>query len=102
MNFRHTIFLLTALAFAGCANAPSTARRPAVDRDRVVYTGSNVPRPRNEVTPYPLSANTPPGSVARRAGDLTPTEPVVGATNNTGPGDDTEPLRNTAGPAGSR
>lgn len=105
MKFCHPVFLLSAfvLVAASCTNRSSTAHRPAYNRDRVVYTGSNIPRQRNEVTPFPLAATVPRGSVERRAGDLTPSEPVVGATNNNVPNasENSEPLRGTAGPAGS-
>lgn len=100
-----TSLLLAGIALAGCASnrtAASTAARPDYFQNRVTYTGSNIPRPRNQVTDTPLFSTAPSQSVARNTPSLYPTDPVVGA--NAGPTNagDIGPNPNVgAGPAGS-
>ena len=110
MKTAFAIFL-AAVALAGCAQN-DVARRDG-DKRRVAYvaphdyfkdrhtiTGSNIPIPRGQLPSFgPVSANSPAQGVARERPSLYPTEPVVGATENTEPG--TDPVNVGAGPAGS-
>ena len=82
-QIRACTFLLSAVALTGCAHDRAASRPPHDPGQRVVYTGSHIPQPRDQLTPSPLSANTPPESVSRHPDSLVPTEPVVGATDNT-------------------
>ena len=104
-------FLLAAGVFAGCA--PTDVARRDGDKRHVAYvakqdnfkdrhtiTGSNIPIQRGQLPSFgPVSANSPTQGVARERPSLYPTEPVVGATQNTEPG--TDPVNVGAGPAGS-
>ena len=84
--------LITVLLSAGCTHSQTAARPADPGRNNVVYTGSRIPQPRDRITTAPLSANTPPESVSRHPDSLIPTEPVVGATDNTGGNADTGPV----------
>ena len=74
--------LITALVLSGCTHDHAASRQPVPPGRNVVYTGSHIPQPRNQITASPLSATTPPESVSRNPDSLVPTEPVVGATDN--------------------
>ena len=75
-------FLITVVTLSGCAHDRAASRPPTGRGQPVVYTGSHIPQPSNQITPSPLSANIPPESVSRHPDSLVPTEPVVGATDN--------------------
>ena len=107
-----TIFLvpLATVVFAGCAQTDvakhdSDKRHVAYVaphdnfKDRRTITGSNIPMAKGQLPVAQVSANTPPQSFSRERPSLYPTEPVVGATENTEPG--TAPSNVGAGPAGS-
>lgn len=83
---------LAVLVLTGCARNQTAARSPDRRRRDVVYTGSNIPQPRNRITASPVSATTPVGSFSRSPDSLVPTEPVVGATDNTHGQGDTGPV----------
>ncbi len=105
MKISPLIVSLTAFAVSGCTQGSTASRspvRPDYFRNRVTYTGSNIPQPRNQIPDRPLSATAPVDSFAREYPSFYPTDPVVGA--NAGPVEpgSTGPNRNVgAGPAGS-
>ena len=107
-----TIFTipLAAVLLAGCAQNDIAKNRS--DKRRVAYvashdyfkdrrtiTGSNIPLAKGQIPFAQVSANTPSQSFSRERPSLYPTEPIVGATENTEPG--TAPSNVGAGPAGS-
>lgn len=101
---------LAAVVLAGCAQT-DVAKRDGDKRhvayvaphdyfkDRRTITGSNIPLAKGQLPVAQVSANTPSQSFSRERPSLYPTEPVVGATENTEPG--TAPSNVGAGPAGS-
>ncbi len=95
MKIHAQFILFAALALAGCTHSQTAARTPNARRGDVVYTGSNIPQPRNRITASPLSATTPSTSLSRDPDSLVPTEPVVGATDNSGGHGDTGPTPNS-------
>ena len=100
-----TLSLAAIISLVGCAQTRTAANsKPREDyfKNRVTYTGSNIPRDRNTIPEFSSSANSPSQSFARNTPSLYPTDPVIGA--NAGPSNtgDTGPNTNVgAGPAGS-